>query len=677
MLSGQTSPAGAQPLRPPSYLWIGLASEFALFRRPKVVLATLALIFVPSLYVLIYVSSVWDPYGNLRQLPVALVNQDVPVTQAGHEVNLGGQVVETLETQKPFGFVRYANPASARAAVNSGEVFFAVLIPPDFSRSAVASDQPARLNIYVSEGGNFTASVLSRRFGLELAHTLNEKIGRERWAALVGEAGQPESVTLSRGLLALQKGGKQLADGVTKVRTGAGELHDGIGRAEAGADKLADGSVQLAQGASSLTGGLKQVEEAVATMRAKLPADHQLTELAQGSRDLAHGSAELKTGMDQLEQNLPRLEDGAKQLQEGSAKVPFFGGKLAAGTGQLRDGITTFGVGVKRATTGATQLNEGMNRLDPAIQPLTAGLIELNAGLATMAEKLPPTEQLDIFDRSMGQLRDGNVALATGFRELATGAGQLEAGAKDLEAGAGQLAAGLDEVETRFQAGFGEVHAGKLSAPVDVQVETTAPVPNNGPAFAPYFSTLSLWFGALMMSFIFHLRRLPDSMRLAPRAARWFCKAAALMVIGALQATVIVLVVGPLLGVHFAHPYEVWLVAVIGSLSFVCVVLFFISALGDAGRLLSVILLIFQLAASGGIYPIELSPMLYQKVHGYLPFTFLVRSFRATMFGAFDSHWLGPIGQLGLVAGGMIILSILFAKWKYVPRESYGPAVEF
>jgi putative membrane protein len=332
---------------------------------------------------------------------------------------------------------------------------------------------------------------------------------------------------------------------------------------------------------------------------------------------------------------------------------------------------------VTRVSTGAGQLNEGTDRLDAAIQPLAAGIIRLNAGLATMGAKLPPPDQLDLFDRSMGRLRDGSASLFAGLNDLAAGAGQLEEGSMKLESGAGQLAAGLDETAARFESGFGGTSAAKLAAPVTVRVETTAPVPNNGQAFAPYFSALSLWVGAVMMSFVFYLRRLPDSMQAASRPAKWFAKASSLLVLGALQATVVVGVLGLVLGVHFEHPLLVWLVAVVGSVAFVCAVLLFISVLGDAGRLLAVVLLILQLAASGGIYPIQLSPEFFQRVHGYLPFTFLVRSFRATMFSAFDGRWGPPVGGLIMVAAAAMLLSVLLARWKYVPKENYGPAVEF
>jgi putative membrane protein len=379
-----------------------------------------------------------------------------------------------------------------------------------------------------------------------------------------------------------------------------------------------------------------------------------------------------------LQAGVPRLTAGAGELQAGAAKVPFVGAKLAAGTGRLRDGITTFGDGLDRAAQGAAQLEDGLGRLDPGIQALSGGLVRLNAGLATLAEKLPPAERLDLFEQSMGRLRDGTAKVAGGLDKLEAGAQRLEGGSADLAGGTQRLADGLDTAVNRFEAGFGGLGAERLAAPVEVTIDAdTAPVANNGRAFAPYFSALSIWVGALMMSFVFYLRRLPASLQPAARPVKWLAKALPLLGLGLLQASVVVGVLRFVLGVPFVHPGSVWLAAVLGSVAFVCIVLCLMSVLGDAGRLLAVILLILQLAASGGIYPVELSAPFYQQVHGWLPFTFLVRAFRATMFDAFDGRWGGAAGALTAFAAGAALLAVLVARWRYMGEKNYGPAVEF
>jgi putative membrane protein len=657
----------------------GILSELALFRKPKVALSVLALIFVPSLYVLIYVSSVWDPYGSFSQLPVALANEDIPAVRFGREINLGAKIVETLEQERSFGFVRYETAESAREDVRSGKVLFALLIPPDFSERAAASNQPAQLGLYVSEGSNYTGALVAKRFGSELAHQLNQRLNHERWATLVGEVENPSATrpTLARGLAGLQAGGRQVLAGSTRLHDGSSELTEGVARAANAAEKFAKGSAELESGSVRLTGGLRSVGEAVTEIRLKLPNDATLQELTMGSAALTAGTAELVEGLDQLQAGAARLETGTGDLQAGVQKAALSGKKLTAGTAQLHSGASTLARGIDQAVAGANRVNDGMLQLNSHLQPLSLGLVDLNAGLRTLSERLPSSDQLELFDRSIVRVVEGSEALSAGLKQLREGAARLQLGASELQEGAGRLSAGLDEALARVESGFGGASASHLAASVETVTEVVAPVPQNGPAFAPYFAALSLWIGAVMMSFVFHLRRLPDSMRQASRATRWLTKAMPLLAVGVLQATVVVGVLEWGLGVSLANPVAVWSVAALGSVTFVTLIVLLITALGDAGRLLAVILLIFQLAASGGIYPIELSPEFYHYAHGYLPFTFLVHSFRATLFSAFDGNWQPDAIRLGIVAGGAVMAGVFLARWKYVAPESYGPAVDF
>lgn len=670
-------PTESAPSRPLSPFRIGLAAEAALFRQPLVLLATLALIFVPSLYVLIYVSSVWDPYGSLRQLPAALVNEDQPVERNGRTVALGEQVAKALLLEQTFAFQTFPDAASAKAAVLDGHAFFALLLPKDFSARAMAATDanPADLPIYLSEGGNYTASLITKRFGSELAHRVNEIINRERWTALL-DVGTPNRPGLSSGLAKVKAGGQRLAEGAGALQRGADELARGMAKADTGARQLSAGSVQLATAAGQLTDGLKRVGAAVSEIQSKLPTDEQMERLAAGSRALLTGTLKLNEGFRQLEIGQMQLLGGAGRLQDGSAKIPIWGGRVSAGVGELKTGMEKFSAGLVQADAGSEAISDGMAKLDTGVQPLTAGVIKLNAGLRTLASQLPKDEQLDLFAQSMVQLRDGQTDLAKGLTQLRTGAELLDAGSQQVESGAQQLAAGVGRTETGFDEAFAGAVPQKLAAPVQAKIETIAAVPNNGTAFSPYFSSLSLWIGAIMMSFVFHLRRVVAPMAAGSRWAHWFAKAMFLYAIGVAQATVVFGVLTLLLKIQLVDPLAVWEIAVLGSFAFVSIILLFMTVLGDGGRLLAVILLIFQLAASGGIYPVELSHTFYQRAHPYLPFSILVRGFRATMFGAFDGHWALPVEQLAGVAIGSIILGVLFARWKYVPAEAFGPAVD-
>ncbi len=372
-----------------------------------------------------------------------------------------------------------------------------------------------------------------------------------------------------------------------------------------------------------------------------------------------------------------RLDQGAGQLRQGAARIPFGGRRLSDGAAQLETGIATLDTNLLLVAAGGQELHGGLEKLNDGLQPLTSGLMQLESGMQQMIDQLPPAEAQNGVTTEAGQLHNGGAELTNGLARLSDGSHQLAESIKELEAGSAVMADGLDRLDAGLTEELGDADADGLAASVHVDVESYAAVPNNGTAYCPYFASLALWLGGIMITFVFHCRRLIEPLRDAPRWVCWLVKSAVPLGLGVLQATVVVVVLRLAFGIVFVHPWLVWLAATLGSLTFVSIIILLIAVLGDAGRLPAVVLLILQLAAAGGIYPVELSGRFYEAIHPFLPLSALVSAFRATMFGAFDGTWAASAAQLAVTGVGAAILAIWLARWKYVSRESYGPAVEF
>jgi len=201
-------------------------------------------------------------------------------------------------------------------------------------------------------------------------------------------------------------------------------------------------------------------------------------------------------------------------------------------------------------------------------------------------------------------------------------------------------------------------------------------VPSNGAGLAPNFVPMALWAGALTTGFLFHVRRLPASVAAAGRAARWLGKLAmpALLVLG--QSLVMLVTIVPLMQVSPANLPTFALTLAIASLSFLAIVFAMIKLLGDVGKVVAVLLLILQLSSAGALLPIELTNDFFQRISPFLPFTWVVRAFRATMFGAFEGDWLMPWSVV--VAAGALATAVgMFAgRWRIVDDAAYGPAID-
>jgi putative membrane protein len=535
-----------------------LRLEKSLIQRwPFLLSAILAIMVIPSLYAMIYLSSVWDPYKNTRNLPVALVSLDQGTVTHGTKVELGDQVTRTLEERQLFYYRKHPSELEAKAAVQRGDSYFALMIPKDFSKKAMQGQytDPAKLVVYVSEGTSFFAATLGKRFASEVAHLVNETLNAKRWEILLGKLDD-------------SKGGlKKLKEGVTRLRDGTIQLND-------------------------------------------------------GSQLLATKNQELAQGLEKLLDGAQKIRAGEARLKQETLGIPFVGTKISGAAGQLEEGLKKLENGLSQALDGSRKLAEGASRLQ-------GGSERLKEGMNLLYQNLP-------------------------------------AKVDTLEGDAQGLAASV------------------VSVP-----QTVSEVENNASAFAPYFIALSLWIGAVLTTFVFQFRHIAEPVREASQSLKMLNKAIlpGCVVVG--QATLITLSMKSGLSLKIPSLFEFWVISVSASLNFLFIIMGLIAILGDAGRLVALLFLVFQLASAGGAFPIELSSDIFRTAHALLPMTHIVKSYRSSLFGAyagfgtsagfgaFTGGWLFFIGKLWLT--GLFFLAVTWLigrRWKYVPEMQYRPALD-
>lgn len=779
--------------------------ELALFRgRPLLWGAVLLIAIIPALYEVIYLSSVWDPYGNLKKIPVALVSLDTGTVYRKKDVHFGRDIVQDLQKDPPFKWQMYPSAELARAAVRKGDVYFAVILPKNLSKHAVEGKTTAEIEVYISEGSSFVASSIGKRFGQQLAQTVNDKLNVERWTGVLGSEDD-----VSNGFQSLRSNTKKLLDGAQKLAIGSQQLQNGsqklangLQTASSGAQQLTTGSQSLGQNVGKLTDGVQQLQAGVQKIQAGLPNQKQLASFQSGAQQLADGNQKLSTGLQQLAQGsqslaqnsqalsqglvqldagigkvasgqqqlssgLTQLNSGSQQLNLGQAKLlkgfePLQAGltQLSTGYAQLNAGLSSSGsplvssanslyagfapvqagseqlqaataqlttgsqtlsdasqklsaaatqldkgsqslvIASQKASTGAaqlaagnqtlsdqlapagnaaTQLATGANRISRASQDLGNGLNKLGDGLNTLNSTFPSPQNLDALGTGAQTLSSKTAELAQGLNQLQDGANSLNSGAQSLQDGSQKLQNGLQKLYDNIPShidGLGG-NAQNLSLSVTSKTVVTAAVGNNGRAFTPYFVALSLWVGAVMTTFVFQYLLLSDAFKETSQGARLAAKWVIPSSIVVVQTVAIVITVRYILNIPIANLAGFWLILLVAGFAFMAVIVAMLSLLGDAGRLLAVVILIFQLAASGGTYPIETTPSLFQSVHQYMPVTDMIQALRALLFGSYDGDWMQYVWRL--LATGLIALAAAWllgrSRWKYTPDELYGPGI--
>lgn len=658
-------------------------TDAALLRRwPRVRWAALGLAFVPAVYALIYLTSVWDPASRTQSLPALIVNADRGTEFMGRPVRLGDELVRRLRERPTFGYQAVDDEQAARRAVAEGQAQFALLIAADFSDKAMAANEPgaARLVIYISEGNDYSGAGIARRFAPELARQVNEALNRERWTLVLQRAAgaQLSLDELHTGVQRLLSASRELSQGTGALRLGATELARGIGQAQEGAQALRLGTVQSAAAVARLTDGMRRLNAGLRSAATRWPGDAELQALAGGSQALAEGHGLLGQGLLELHDGAVELRDAAGRFRSEGEKLLLVGDRVGAAAGQLHDGAGRLADGLSQAREASQQLAGAADRVHNGARALADGLTPAGAALRQTVQTLPPDDELARLAGGAGQLEQGAGALTGGLQGLSGGAQRLQASLVRLDTGAQHFSVGLQALATALPdpPPITRGNASALAGSVQPQIEVAAPVPANGAGFAPNFIAVALWAGATLCSFIWPLRRLPESEAPGRPLATAVGKLAMPAVLACTQAMIVWVMLETALPVPMPGGWRLVVTLLVASVAFLSILLALVRLLGETGKAVALLLLITQISAAGGTLPVALTTDFHRAIHPFLPFTWAIRALRAAMFGAFEGAWAPAIGVLALAGLAALACAAWVGRWKRVPPHEYRPALD-
>ncbi|MBJ7986675.1 YhgE/Pip family protein [Bacillus cereus] len=458
-----------------------------------------------------------------------------------------------------------------------------------------------QLQPFITNAVKSTATVQQKAAGVAGGTSkLNEEVKQlkgeisEKTSGMQSKMPNPEEVEN------LTSGIKKLTNAQNEFVSKFHGLGEGLGNAKAGADRLKDGSGQLIDGENQLLDGSGKVTEGLGAL--SVGANQMaggITQLADGSSQVTGGLGTVSVAVNQLEDGSSQVTGGLGTLSVGASQMTGGITQLADGSGQVTTGLGTLNGGLNNMATGSTQLIDGVNKLTDGSGKVTDGLVKVNDGSGTLAEKL-----------GEGAEKTGEVK-------------------------------GTDKTYDMF------------ASPVKVKVEKIAEVPNYGTGFTPYFLSLGLFVGALLLSIVYPLR---DTVGVPKSGFSWFIsKFGVLLSVGIIQAIVadVILLFG--LGVEVQSiPYFI-LFSIITSLAFIALIQCLVTAFGDAGRFIAILTLIMQLTTSAGTFPLELIPKYLQPFNAWLPMTYSVSGFKAVVSsGDFNFMWQ----NIGILMIFIVVLSL-------------------
>ncbi len=473
-------------------------------RGLKLLLVGIAVI--PSIYAVIFLSSLWDTYGKLDQLPVAIVNNDQPDTINGKTQHLGQDLTDKLLRQKPLKMTAVSSK-KAHDGLKAGHYYMTITIPKDFTHNAgtllTAQPKYAKIAITQNAGQSFIAEKMTSSAAVKIQDSVNRSLQSVYNSAILSAASASQkgflagsdgarqlnngleqladgsrqlntgAQALSQGTSTLASGLSQYTQGVAQAHGGAGQLASGASVAANGANQLAAGTSQLAQNAPQLSAGSQQVAAGAQQLATKL---QELSDgIVQGQTESAPKLAELEKGLDDLTNSvnaitLPETPDTQAMTQAGQdlttgltgagqdtqqlgkiASDPKFEAFLAANPDIAQQfGATTHALQghLQQSGQAATDLDRSLTKLQvllPQLEAFKTELPKLQAGVA-QAQSGNKTA-IDGLNGSLTQLSQLlSQQIVPAAQQLAAGAGQVNAGQQQVTTAASQLQAGAGQL---------------------------------------------------------------------------------------------------------------------------------------------------------------------------------------------------------------------------------------
>ena len=656
--------------------------------KNKILLLSMAVIsFIPIMYSGFFLGSIWDPYGQVKNLPVAFVNEDKGAQLNGQTVNIGQSVEQKLKSNHDLGW-EFVNKQQADDGVNSGHFYAVVTVPTDFSAKAasITATQPQQAVI------RYTTTPAKNYIGSLVSNQAAEKI----------KTSVAEQITQAYAKGVLENIGK-LGDGLETAAGGAATLHGGLTQLQAGAQTYTGGVRQLAvnqramtNGLAQLSNGSRQLQAGLGQLSNGLPSESQVAQLTNGTKQLQAGLNQLNTSVHNpspalvnqqrkvqseaqilaqtMQTSLADLSAAGVVLKDLGSQAVASGGSTTITLPQ----ISQLSQALSKTQTISMQAAALLKDLQILTQSLSTQQAQLQTGVSTLnngVNQLAPNAVAALngynsVRAANNQLLAGSTSLANGLIQAQTGSQQLANGARLLDSrsgvltnGVSQLADGADTLAVKLADASrqlkiqptGAATQQQMASPVKSETTKQGDVPNYGYALAPYVLSLSLFVGAIALNIIYPIRKTFAEQENAYRW--WLAKASVTGVAAFVQATILMLIMVYCLGLVPDHPVNFIGAIYLTSFVYMSIVSLLVIVLDNPGRFLAMVLLVLQLGSSEGTFPIQTANSFFQAVNPLVPMTYSIRSLRQAISGGLGSSFYSD--SMWVLAGFLLAANLL------------------
>ena len=677
---------------------------------------------VPCLYAWFNIAASWDPYSNTGNLKVAVASADegyegslIPI-----EINIGDKVLSALRENTQMEWV-FTTEEKATSGVKSGKYYAAIVIPKDFSNkmmsvfsekvekpeityysnakeNAIApkvTDKGAgavqrQVNeVFIETVSDTTLTVLqavsnmTQASGAEtIVDNLNTNLNQIA-GDLTASAGLLESFSDMTGsaqkllnsttefLQTVQqqtKESRQTFQETSKTFSGLDDsmdaAADSVGTALKSAENVYDQMDQVISGAfSDESADAQQIASTQDTLAGQV-----------GNVVTAYTSVRdsIAAVADKYPETSPLVDAIVVRMDTSIQQQKNLQSKLQDSAKGLRDATTDLGTARSELKDLAAKNRENMSGMSASYKSsVQKSLNQLSASLTSSKQEISSLlSQLDQSANGIYKLTDTADSDLSEIQKVLGDSGELLTEASDRIA---DTTARLDEMEASGD--FSELKAlisgdksaisTFLAAPVSLDTHKIYEIANYGSSMAPFYSVLSIWIGGIVLVAMLKVNvseNCTKGLKNVKLHQIYFGRFITFMIVGLFQSTLIALGDLLYLGIQCEHPFLFLLGCWFSSLVFVNIIYTLTVSLGDIGKAVSVILLVVQVAGTGGTFPIEVAPSFFRAVYPLLPFTHSMAALRETVGGMYGMNYWIDLGKLAIFLGISLIVGLVLRK---------------
>lgn len=677
---------------------------------------------VPCLYAWFNIAASWDPYSNTGNLKVAVASADegyegslIPI-----EINIGDKVLSALRENTQMEWV-FTTEEKATSGVKSGKYYAAIVIPKDFSNkmmsvfsekvekpeityysnakeNAIApkvTDKGAgavqrQVNeVFIETVSDTTLTVLqavsnmTQASGAEtIVDNLNTNLNQiagdltasagllESFSDMTGSAQKLLSST-TEFLQTVQqqtKESRQTFQETSKTFSGLDDsmdaAADSVGTALKSAENVYDQMDQVISGTfSDESADAQQIASTLDTLAGQVG---NVVTAYTSVRDSVAAVA------DKYPETSPLVDAIVVRMDTSIQQQKNLQSKLQDSAKGLRDATTDLGTARSELKDLAAKNRENMSGVSASYKSsVQKSLNQLSASLTSSKQEISSLlSQLDQSANGIYKLTDTADSDLSEIQKVLGDSGELLTEASDRIA---DTTARLDEMEASGD--FSELKAlisgdkaaisTFLAAPVSLDTHKIYEIANYGSSMAPFYSVLSIWIGGIVLVAMLKVNvseNCTKGLKNVELHQIYFGRFITFMIVGLFQSTLIALGDLLYLGIQCEHPFLFLLGCWFSSLVFVNIIYTLTVSLGDIGKAVSVILLVVQVAGTGGTFPIEVAPSFFRAVYPLLPFTHSMAALRETVGGMYGMNYWIDLGKLAIFLGISLIVGLVLRK---------------